>query len=66
VRAKVHAIGMKVLDLRHVFRFEIPAMGDQYLVTRTYELFDDGAADEPRPAEDDDFQRVACSAWGFF
>jgi len=52
-------LAVEVTDRRHVVRLEHAAMHDQNLVARGDELLDGGAADEPRPAEDQDPQALA-------
>ncbi len=57
--AELRAIAVKVLGLRHVVWLELAAVHQQQFVAGGRELFDRGAADEPRAAQDDDFQTTA-------
>jgi hypothetical protein len=50
---------MEVADVRHVVRLEDPAVDDEYLIAGGDEFLDGSAADEPRAAEEDDFQALS-------
>jgi hypothetical protein len=46
-------IDVEVLDASDLFGFMVPAMYDEYFVTRPIELVNDGPTDETRTPEDD-------------
>src|SRR5439155_17200773 len=56
---ELRAIAVKVLGLRHVVWLELAAMHEQQLVARGRELLDRSAANEPRAAQNNDFQTTA-------
>ena len=64
---ELRSVAVQMPDVRQVVRFELAAMHDHQLVAHGGELLDGGAADEPRAAEDDHFQRAAgATTCGFF
>ena len=56
---ELRAIAVKVLGLRHVVWLELAAMHEQQFVAGDRELLDGSAADEPRAAQNNDFQTTA-------
>src|SRR5207245_4225056 len=67
MRRELRTVAVQMLDVRQVVRLELAAVHDHQLVAGGGELLDGGAADEPRAAEDDYFQRATgATTCGFF